>query len=269
MSLLGYLRGVLRSRQAAVARRAALAGVNPERLDAAVADWPRSLADPTGFYLDCFRAFHLRLAPELREHRVFFSSGRRGFGEDAFHTMWALLFERFKFQSYLEIGVYRGQTLSLAALLQRRGGLAGKVAGISPFEAVGDSVSTYLGGVDYQADTLANFAHFSLPPPILLKAYSTEERAREFIRSGPWDCIYIDGNHDYEVVRADWEASAAATRIGGVIVLDDSALDTAFVAPAFASAGHPGPSRLATEIDPGCFREILRVGHNRAFQRLA
>ena len=269
MSLLAYLRGAIRSRQAAVARRATLAGVDPERLDAAVADWSRSLADPTGFYLDCFRAFHLRLPAELREHRAYFSAGRRGFGEDAFHTMWALLFERFKFHTYLEIGVYRGQTLSLAALLQRRGGLAGNIAGISPFEAVGDSVSNYLRGVDYHTDTLANFEHFSLPSPILLKAYSTDDRARDFIRSEPWDCIYIDGNHDYEIVRADWEASAAGVRPGGVIVLDDSALGTAFAAPAFASSGHPGPSRLAGEIDPARFREILRVGHNRVFQRLA
>ena len=269
MSLLGYLRGAVRTRRAVRERRAALAGAEPARLDAALADWSRSLADPTGFYLDCFRAFHLRLPAELREHRAYFTAERRGFGEDAFHTMWALLFERFKFSAHLEIGVYRGQTLSLAALLQKCAGGAGKVAGISPFEAVGDSVSTYRGGLDYHADTLANFAHFALPPPTLLKAYSTDERARDFIRGGPWDCIYIDGNHDYEIARADWDAGAAGVRPGGVIVLDDSALGTAFAPPAFATAGHPGPSRLAAEIDPACFLEILRVGHNRVFQRLA
>jgi hypothetical protein len=269
MSLLAFLRGTIRSRQAVVARRAALAGVDPERLDAAVADWSRSLADPTGFYLDCFRAFHLRLPEELRAHRAYFTAERRGFGEDAFHTMWSMLFERFKFRDHLEIGVYRGQTLSLAALLQHRLGIAGKVTGVSPFSAAGDSVSKYPSGLDYQADTLANFAHFGLPQPTLLKAYSTDPAALDLIRSQPWDCIYIDGNHDYEVARADWEASAEGVRPGGVIVLDDSALDTTFVPPAFATAGHPGPSRLATEIDRARFREILRVGHDRVFQRLA
>lgn len=269
MSLLGYLRGVMHTRRAARERRVVLAGADPARLEAALADWSRSLSDPVGFYLDCFRAFHLRLPDELRTHRTYFTTGRRGFGEDAFHTMWVMLFERFKFRDCLEIGVYRGQTLSLAALLQRRGGIVGKVAGISPFSAAGDSVSTYPGGLDYHADTLANFAHFGLPQPTLIKAYSTDPAALDFIRSQPWDCIYIDGNHDYEVARADWDASAANVRPGGVIVLDDSSLDTAFSPPAFASAGHPGPSRLAAEIDLARFREILRVGHNRVFQRLA
>jgi hypothetical protein len=54
-----------------------------------------------------------------------------------------------------------------------------------------------------------------------------------------------------------------------VIVLDDSALGTAYRPPAFASGGHPGPSRVAAEIDRTGFREILRVGHNRTFRRVA
>jgi hypothetical protein len=36
----------------------------------------------------------------------------------------------------------------------------------------------------------------------------------------------------------------------------------------FATAGHPGPTRLAGEIDRKKFREILQVGHNRVFQKL-
>ena len=130
MSLLSYLRGQLRSRQAARQRRAALTGVDHARLDTALADWSRSLSDPTGYYLDCFRAFHLRLPAELREHRAYFTTGGRGFGEDAFHTMWSMLFTRFPIRSYLEIGVFRGQTLTLAALLQRRAGGAVNVAGV-------------------------------------------------------------------------------------------------------------------------------------------
>ncbi|MFZ4600498.1 MAG: class I SAM-dependent methyltransferase, partial [Terrimicrobiaceae bacterium] len=89
------------------------------------------------------------------------------------------------------------------------------------------------------------------------------------ISSHPWDAIYIDGNHDYEVAKKDWKHCAANVKIGGIIVLDDSGLSTSFRPPAFATAGHPGPSKLATEIDPRAFREILQVGHNRVFQRIA
>jgi len=267
MSLLSYVRGQLRSRQAARQRRAALAGVDPALLDVALEDWSRSLTDPTGYYLDCFRAFHLRLPAALREHRAYFTTAGRGFGEDAFHAMWSMLFGRFPIRSYLEIGVFRGQTLTLAALLQQRAGMAVAVAGISPFEAIGDSVSRYPGGIDYEADTRSHFRHFGLPEPHLLKAYSTDATALDLIASRPWDCIYIDGNHDYEIVRADWQACAAAVPAGGLIVLDDAGLTTRYTAPAFATKGHPGPSRLAAEIDRAAFTEILQVGHNRVFQK--
>lgn len=37
-----------------------------------------------------------------------------------------------------------------------------------------------------------------------------------------------------------------------------------FYQPAsFSTAGHPGPSRLASEIDPIHFEEVLQKGHNR------
>jgi len=56
--------------------------------------------------------------------------------------------------------------------------------------------------------------------------------------------------------------------VSGLIVLDDSALETAYRPPFFAKKGLPGPSRLAAEIDKSIFREILMVGHNRVFQRI-
>src|SRR5580693_950413 len=58
--------------------------------------WSRSLQDPTAFYLDCFRFFHQHLPDELRLHRAYFGTNMRGFGEDAFHVMWFLLFREFK-----------------------------------------------------------------------------------------------------------------------------------------------------------------------------
>jgi predicted O-methyltransferase YrrM len=103
----------------------------------------------------------------------------------------------------------------------------------------------------------------------LVRAFSTDSAARERVAQELWDAIYIDGNHDYEVARRDWDLCAKQVRTGGIIVLDDSALYTAYRPPAFATAGHPGPSRVAREVDQTRFREVLRVGHNRVFQRTA
>ncbi len=267
MPLLNFLKGQWNAVQARRESAALVRSAEAEGLEQQLVDWTSSLADPTTYYLACHRFFHLRLDPELHAHRAYFQQQRRGFGEDAFHTMWWLLFERFKFPNYLEIGVYRGQALSLAALLQRRLGLPQDVCGISPFSPAGDSVSRYLAGLDYRADTLTNFSAFQLITPRLVQAFSTDVAAHNMIASQRWNCVYIDGNHDYEVARADWDGVTANLAPGGIIVLDDASLETAFRPPRFATKGHPGPSRLAEEIDARQFPEILRVGHNRVFQK--
>lgn len=269
MSIVGYIRG--QYLQVAIPRqkRHLLDIPGPESLPRS--GWDKSLADPTTYYLDCYRFFHQRLPAEVREHRQYFFKGRKGFGEDAMHVMWWLLFKEFKPASFLEIGVFRGQTISLAALLSRLNGVTCRVQGISPFSSAGDAASVrhYNGELDYLADTLANFEHFRLPRPDLLKAFSTDAEAAALINSNSWDIIYIDGNHDYEVARQDWEICSRNVKEGGIIVLDDAGLSTSYKPPLFATAGHKGPSRLAEEIDRKKFREILQVGHNRAFQRIA
>lgn len=251
-----------------LARSQSLRGnVDCAALSEALSDWSRSLIDPTGYYLDCFRFFQ-RCAPEfLREHRAYFSRERRGFGEDAFHVMWWMLSLRITLLHFLEIGVYRGQVLSLASLLVGEKVKDGILCGISPFEAAGDSVSKYPHSLDYLSDTRENFKHFGLAEPVLIREYSTDPIAVRTIRSRQWDCIYIDGSHDYPVVEADWQHCSEAIRPGGLIVLDDSALATSYRPPPFATKGHPGPSEVAESIDRSQFQEILQVGHNRVFQR--
>lgn len=232
-------------------------------------EWKDSLESPTEFYLRCLRLFTTSTSfpKELLAHRTFFKQSGRGFGEDVFHVMWLLLFREFRPANFLEIGVYRGQTLSLAGLLARLLAIPCLPCGISPFSAAGDSVSKYQKGIDYLEDTRANVAHFALSEPVLLKAFSTDEAAVALISSRRWDCIFIDGNHDYEVAKQDWEICAKHLRDGGIIVLDDSGLSTKYEPPLFATGGHPGPSRVAWEIDPQRFQEILQVGHNRVFQK--
>ena len=231
--------------------------------------WDGSIQDPTGFYLRCFHYFHTHLPESLRAHRNYFTHGGRGFGEDAFHVMWFLLFNEFQPESFLEIGVYRGQTLSLAALLAQQFHLNCFVQGISPFSSAGDSTSSYRPNVNYYEDTLKNFDRFGLSHPKLLRAYSTDPEVLQLIGSRLWDMIYIDGNHDYDVVRQDWEVCSRNLKPGGIIVIDDASLGTSFRPPGFASAGHLGPSQVVQEIDRSRFRELLHVGHNRVFQKIA
>ena len=233
----------------------------------AESSWPASVENPTDYYVNCVRFFHQAAPARLQEHRKFFSKHGRGFGEDAFHIMWHALCSVGRPTSFLEIGVYRGQVISLVSLVTKSLELDCLICGVSPFTSAADSVSRYLAAVDYQKDVLENFKVFNLRPPKLIQGFSNDAQVVADFSSRQWDLIYIDGNHEYEVAKADFINCSKILSPGGKIVLDDSALYTSFRPPLYATAGHPGPSRLAKEIGSFGFQEVLCVGHNRVFQK--
>ena len=268
MKLIRSIKGRYRGWQQRSAQRRLLRGYSAPAAEITRSQWDDSLKDPTAFYLRCFHYFHTRLPEPLRAHRAYFENDGRGFGEKSFHVMWFLLFREFSPQSFLEIGVFRGQTIKSRGPARTTFPTRLFHPGHLTFFPAGDAVSKYRRDVDYYDDTLKNCAHFSLPVPALLKAYSTDETARKLVSSRNWSFIYIDGNHDYEVARADWDLCAAHLQPGGLIVLDDSGLTTKYAPPIFATGGHPGPSRLAQEVDRTRFREVLQVGTTGSFRRL-
>ena len=210
--------------------------------------------------------FFWNMAPNwLRVHRKYFSENQRGFGEDAFHAMWFSLFREFRPINILEIGVYRGQTLSLFQLLSNKFNINSEIHGISPFSSSGDNVSTYLSDLNYFNDVLENFKNFNLSNPILHVGYSTDLNMVEVIHSKFWDLIYIDGNHDYEVVKADVNNCVKYLNSGGLLVLDDSSLFTDYKPSFYSTAGHLGPSKIAEEINLNDYIELCSIGHNRIF----
>ncbi len=205
----------------------------------------------------------------LKEHRAYFTQKNRGFGEDAFHAMWHIIFSEYKPKKILEIGVYRGQTISLFRLLSNKLNVESEIHGISPFTSSGDEVSKYINNLNYQFDVIENFNYFNLKQPILHKGFSNETNMIQIINSESWDLVYIDGNHDYEVAKLDFENSSNALKINGLLILDDSSLFTDYKPKFYSTIGHPGPSKVAEEIDPNKFKEILSVGHNRVFQKIS
>src|SRR5712671_337854 len=161
MSLVRYLKSQCRRPATALARWRV--SRQPPSATFERSDWDRSLREPSAFYLECVRYFSHLLPPEFKQHRAYFQEHRRGFGEDAFHVLWYRLLQEFKPSNFLEIGVFRGQVISLVALWARLAHRHCEVFGISPFSPAGDSVSKYSSAVDYHCDTLANFSHFELP----------------------------------------------------------------------------------------------------------
>ena len=207
------------------------------------------------------------LPVRLREHRTYFKQNMRGFGEDAFHAMWWMLFLEYQPRQCLEIGIYRGQIISLWALIAQILNYSCGIHGISPFSSLGDTVSVYREDVDFFTDTLNSFMIFNLPAPTLVKALSTDLAAIKHVSRHCWNLIYIDGSHDFEIALADYQLCREHLAIGGLLVIDDSSLGTSFSPPLFSFAGHPGPSRVAAEFAMREMKFLGAVGHNNVFQK--
>lgn len=229
----------------------------------------KGYASPNEVY-GYFHHYFWNKSPQwLMAHREYFKTDFRGFGEDAFHAMWYFIFKEFSPKKALEIGIYRGQVISLWGLLSEKLNINSDISGISPFSPAGDQVSVYLKNINYYEDVIKNYNYFNEKSAQLFKGYSTDKEMIEKIESEKWDLIYIDGNHDYEIVKKDFEICSNSLNKNGLIVLDDSSLYTEFKPKSYATAGHPGPSKIAQEIDLSNFEEILAVGHNRVFKKIS
>lgn len=201
---------------------------------------------------------------KIKEHRDYFKLEKRGFGEDAFHAMWLHLLSEYKPKKCLEIGIYRGQVVTLWGVIFEMMNIESEIHGISPFSSIGDINSTY-DDLDYLEDTLSSVKKFNIPAPHFLKALSTEPIAKAYIRSKSWDLIYIDGSHDYDIALSDYELSKENLSVGGLLVMDDSSLYTDYQPTSTSFAGHPGPSRVVNERAMKELSFIGAVGHNNIF----
>ncbi len=211
--------------------------------------------------------FRNHLSSELAAHRRFFAYPR-GFGESAFHAMWEKLLIEFIPTSLLEIGVYRGQTISLWHLILAKNDAEPEIWGVSPLSSVGDTVSTY-ADIDYERDILSSFSTLGLAKPKIFRGKSQDSKAVLFMRSRTWDLVYIDGSHDFDDVVFDVSLASEILSPNGILVMDDASLNTAYRAGAAAFAGHPGPSRVGSILRDGQeSQEIGTCGHNRVFRKV-
>lgn len=235
--------------------------------DMAFSEAASAFPDPNELYAYLHHYFHHFCPQRIRDHRNYFKQNRRGFGEDAFHAMWYLLLSENKPKRMLEIGVYRGQVVSLWTLISEQLHLPCEAHGISPFASTGDSILDAYPDLDYMTDVVASFEHWGLPLPTFVKAKSCDPEALQHIKAQEWDLIYIDGDHSFEGALADYEVCRDHLKAGGILVMDDASLHTSFRPPPFSSPGHPGPSRVAREYADKELKLLAIVGHNNVYRK--
>lgn len=156
--------------------------------------------------------------PELKAHRDYVEQNIWGFGERSFWWLWYIVFKEFegKSPSVLEIGVFRGATLSLCKMLNPNA----RVFGITPLNTSGGVWES-----DYEADIAKIHEEFELAPPFIYKGRSDDAEIIETVSNFLYDCIYIDGGHSREDIDNDLLYYAPLVKRGGFLVIDDACCD--------------------------------------------
>lgn len=234
-----------------------------------------------------------RADPRLAPHRSFIETHHLGFGDAAFHALWGRLItaaaDRFPQVNALEIGVYKGQVISLWTLLGKLHRIPLTVSALTPLAGNPRPSSRLLNWLllrlsrrfqeqhhngnfyendDYLRAIKALYAHFELDfsRVILHRGRSTDPEILRMLSGASFSIIYIDGDHTYQGAKSDLLNFASKVLPGGWLVADDAS----FYQPGTRFwKGHEAVSRAVDEVMPGLgFKNILNVGHNRVFERV-
>lgn len=211
---------------------------------------------------------------ELREHRNWVIANNFGYGNRAFHWMWniivAQLPRRFKF---LEIGVYMGQIVSLISMMNKAHKKGGLVYGLTPLNNTGDKFSKH-PEINYEQAIQRIYAQFKLDGDDLqiIEGLSTTPGVIETARAeGPYDVVYIDGGHDYDVVLSDLKHYPEMLKVGGLLVVDDASsylkIPDGLIRMNWRGIEDVSNAVRDTIEKDSRFKHLFAVGHNRVWKR--
>lgn len=234
--------------------------------------------------------------PFLKQHRDDIELRWAGFGDRSFHYLWFIIIQELskldKEIHCLEIGIFKGQVISLWALIAHELKTPIKITGISPLDGNYPNIlifrNYYLRRIlsliipsirkdfkngnihikeDFTKHIQITFAqsNLNLEDVELIKGFSNDVVVLSKVKDKKFDLIYIDGDHSYTIAKQDMENYAPLLNKGGLMVLDDASY---FSPGSKFFKGIASCSKVADEIDPSKFKNVLNIGHNRVFQKL-
>lgn len=203
----------------------------------------------------------------LKSHRDWVEARDYGFGDRAFHHIWKLLVDQMPSNfSFLEIGVFRGQVLSLIALLAMHTNRKAQIYGLTPLTNYRDRCCTYPVS-EYEKDIETIHSQFNLLPNYnLIVGASQERRMIDEASRRKYTIVYIDGGHDYETVVSDIVSYGALVEHRGYLVMDDSSnhLNIGNCWPGL----EPVSRAVRNILEPdSTFKHLFACGHLRVFRR--
>jgi len=207
---------------------------------------------------------------DLMKWRKYFE-GIGGFSQDPWYAMWDILIKELDIENFLDLGVHVGQFSVLPALLGKRYDKEFNIHMVSPFSGVGDKYSNYAQRNYYDIflrallDMMVDNCKFSTH-----KGLSQDSKIKEEIKDVKFDLMYIDGSHDYEVVKQDIEFYVfQLLKPQGIVIFDDANFYTPWGQPPWAQQGYQDVVRIVAEMmdDNPEYEHLFDLTHNRVFRR--
>lgn len=207
---------------------------------------------------------------ELKSHRDWVESHIFGFGERSFHWLHKIVVDEMpQTFSFLEIGGFRMQVVSLYELLAKRTNRRVVRFCISPMDSTNKGFAPHWES-NYEQDSVTIHEAFDLAHNyILFKGLSTDQEITSKARlDNPFDIVYIDGGHDAETVRYDMNHYADMVKPGGYLICDDCSNGLNLWPGAF-----PGIISVSIEVDNYMdqhateWEHIGAVMHNRIWRK--
>lgn len=159
---------------------------------------------------------------KLKAHRDFVEQNVFGFGERSFQWLHKLIVDEMPVNfSFMEIGVFKGQILSLYKMLADIAGKNVTRYGVTPLSTAGGVwESDYKRDIEYIHDTFTLEKDYQL-----LVGLSTAPEIIKQAQNISVDVLYIDGGHDYNTVINDITNYLPILKIGGYLIIDDCCND--------------------------------------------
>lgn len=198
--------------------------------------------------------------PHLKSLRDWVEVSIFGFGERSFYWMWKLICDTLsKDFNFLEIGVFRGQTLALIRTLQPDA----NIYGVTPLDGTDGHWES-----DYKSDIELIHDKFNLKQPNIIKGLSNDQLViKEAFGNSDYDIVYIDGGHSYDIVKQDLFNYPHMVKQGGYLVIDDCCHK--YQIPSGMFPGIETVSKAVDEWFPNeDFKELFSLVHIRVFQRI-
>lgn len=230
--------------------------------------------------------------PHLRAHRRHVEQNKLGFGDAAFHAMWLRLLDsahrRFGTVRALEIGVFKGQVISLWALIGKHWNMDIRISAITPLSGQPMPRSRFIRKVrscldpnfreklrnanfhpedDYAGAIKKIFERFDVDYDAVnfYQGYSTDPQILKSVADATFHIVYIDGDHTFAGAFHDFTVFGPKVVQGGWLVADDAG--SSLPGTVFWK-GLEAVSRATNVLPDIGFRNVLNIGHNRIYERV-